>query len=105
MGIKLKVREEGRKDVWLVEKKDLKDWIIKNKLKTIHNFIPSGAMVIGADYDQKSVLEDIDKADRIGILTGKVQAGNMGHALSIITKNKMEMYDIGKLTKEDLIIN
>ena len=102
---KIKVKKEGREGVYLVEKEEIKRFIKLEKLKTIHSFIPSSFMMIGADHDIKSVLTDIDNAERIGILTGKAQIGNLGHALSIISNNKLELYDIGKITDKDLIIN
>ena len=100
--IKLKVKAEGRPDVWLASKEDLTKWIKAKKFKQIHNFIASGPMLIGADHSVKSVLEDIKKAERIGILTGSAQNGNAGHALSLIFENRLNMYDIGKLEEKDL---
>lgn len=100
--MKIKVKPEGREGVWLPEKESLKQFLVDKKIDPIHNFVPSGMMFIGADHDQKSVLEDIDKADSLAILTGKAQGQNIGHALSLITGEKMEMYDIGEITEEDL---
>jgi hypothetical protein len=59
-------------------------------------------MIIGADHELASVLEDIDRAQRLAVLTGYAQRGNMGHALALIIDNKLEMYDIGELTEDDL---
>ena len=97
---KIEVKPEGRKDIWIPTKNSLKKFIKAKKLEFIHNFIPSGMMMLGADHDVKSVLEDIDRADRLAIFTD-VNA-NMGHSLTIIYKEKLECYDIGKITKEDL---
>ena len=102
--MKLKVKPEGRDGVWLVEKADLKEWIIAQGFEQIHNFMGGGQVLIGADHDVESVLSDIDRADRLGILTGDAQRGNLRHALSLIRGNKMEMYDIGAITEDDLEI-
>lgn len=98
--IKLQVTPEGREGVYLVDKQPLTEWIKAKKFKTIHNFIPSGMMIIGADHEVKSVLEDIEKSERLAILTGR--NANMGHELAIIRDNKLECYDIGNLTEKDL---
>jgi len=103
--MKIKVTKEGRDGIYIPEKENLKKWIIEQKFETIHNYIPSNMMMLGADHDVSGVLEDIDRADRLAILTGSAQSNNMGHALAIITNEKLEMYDIGKITNEDLIIN
>ena len=102
---KLKVKKEGRKGIYLPERKDLKEFIKARKLKQIHNFIPSGAMMIGADHSLKSVLKDIDDCERLAIV---IQNANMGHCLSLILKDergeRLEVYDIGKITEEDLVL-
>lgn len=101
--MKIKVKPEGRKDIWLPEKKSLKAFISSRKLKTIHNFIEAGMFRLGADHDVGSVLEDIDGADRLVIFTDKNL--NMGHSLAIIKNNKLNCYDIGVISKLDLIQN
>jgi len=100
--IKLKVTPEGREDIWIPEKQSLKAFIESRKLKDIHNFIPSGMMMLGADHDVKSVLADIDRAERLAVFTDP--HANMGHSLALIYKNKLEVYDIGKITIEELEI-
>ena len=100
--IKLKVKPEGREDVYIPEKESLKAFIKSRKLKKIHNFIPSGMMILGADHEVKCVMIDIDKADRLAIFTDPT--ANMGHSLALIYQNKLECYNIGKITKEELII-
>lgn len=102
--MKLKVKPEGREGIWLVEKSDLKEWIAEQRFEKIHNYVNTGGIVIGADHDVESVLSDIDRADRLAVLTGDAQRGNFGHALSLITNEKMEMYDIGKITEDILVI-
>ena len=101
MKTKLKVRPEGRKDIYIpTDKENLKQFIKSRQLKAIHNFIPSGMMILGADHDVKSVLADIDRADRLAVFTDPT--ANMGHSLALIWKEKLECYDIGKITEEDL---
>jgi hypothetical protein len=100
--VKIKVKAEGRKDIWLPEKKSLKRFINSKGLSSIHNFIPTERIIVGADHDVNSVLEDIDRAERLAIFTDK--SSNMGHSLALIFKNKLECYDIGEIKKEDLKI-
>jgi hypothetical protein len=102
--MRIKVKPEGRKGIYLPDKESLKSWIKAKKFKQIHNFIPGSSMFIGADHDVKSVLKDIDSAQRIGILTEEANSMNMGHALSIITNEKLELYDIGEIAEKDLEI-
>ena len=100
---KLKVTKEGRPGVYLPEKESLKEFIKSRKLKKIHNFIPSGCMILGADHDVSSVMEDIDRADRLAVFTDST--ANMAHSLALIYKEELECYDIGKIKEEDLFIS
>lgn len=109
--MKIKCKPEGREDVYIVEDREsLKAWIKSKNFKAIHNFVnPGMGMFIGADHNVESVLQDIDNADRIGLCTGVNSAGQMGHELSLIMGNekvgfKLEVYDVGKITKDDLEI-
>ena len=97
----IKVIPEGRKSIYLPDRGSLKAFIINRKLEEIHNFIPRGGMLLGADHDVNSVLRDIDKADRLAIFTDD---SNMGHSLALIDRNRLECYDIGKISEEDLEI-
>ena len=99
---KIKAKPEGRKNVWIPEKTSLVEFIKAKKLKTIHNFAGGGNIIIGADHDVESVLQKIEKADRLGMFTDKNM--NMGHSLAIITKERLECYDIGEITEKDLEI-
>ena len=100
---KLKVKPEGRDNIYIPEKESLKDFIKSKKLKKIHNFTPTGTMMLGADHDIKSVLKDIEKSDRLAVLTD--ETANMGHSLALIKNEKLECYDIGKITKEELDVD
>ena len=99
--MKLQVKPEGREDIYLpIDKDNLKQFIKSRELKHIHNFIPSGMMMIGADHELKSVLSDIDNAERIAIFT--YPNANMGYSLALISNNKLECYDVGNITDKDL---
>ena len=102
--MKITVEREGRDEIFLPEKESLKTWIKSKKFKHIHNFLPNGSMFLGADHAVKSVLENIEEADRLGILIGAAQSNNMGHALAVIKDEKLLMFDIGKLSEDDLEI-
>ena len=96
---KIIAHKEGRPNIYIPEKESLKKFIEGRGLKTIHNFMPSGMMMLGADHDVESVLKDIDRADRLAIFTDD---SNMGHSLALIYKEKLECYDIGKIVKSDI---
>ncbi len=100
--MQIKVTEEGRKGIYIPEKESLIDYIKSKNFETIHNFIPSGFMMIGADHEVDSVIKDIEKGERLALFTD--HSANMGHSLAIIKDNKLECYDIGKLTTDNLII-
>lgn len=100
--IEINVTAEGRPNIYIPEKDSLKKYIRSLKLEVIHNFIPTSMMMLGADHSVESVLKDIDRADRLAIFTDPNE--NMGHSLAIITDNRLECYDIGKITKDNLCI-
>src|SRR3990167_7137380 len=107
--MEIKVEKEGRKDMWIPEKKSLVRFIKAKKLKKIHNLIPTGNLMLGADHDVDSVLEDIEKASRMAVFTDP--NANFGHSLALIFGDhkkgdveKLECYDIGKSTEEDLVV-
>ena len=98
--MKIKAKPEGRKDVWIPEKKSLIEFIKAKKFKEIHNFIQSGMAIIGCDYDVNSVLNEIEGSDRLGIFTDNTM--NTGHSLAVITGNQLRCFDIGEITEKDL---
>lgn len=98
--MKIKVKAEGRKDVWLVaDKQSLIDYVKSLNLEVIHNFKPGGMFILGADHSVESVLSDIQDAERIAVFTDKHH--NMGHSLAI-ADTRLECYDIGELTPDNL---
>ena len=101
---KLKVTPEGREGVYLCEKADIIQWLNENSFELIHNFI-AGQILLGCDWELESVIEEINNSQRIGVLTGDAQRGNMRHALLVISGNKLYMFDIGEIKEEDLEID
>ena len=99
--MQIKAKKEGRPNIYIPDKQSLKDFINNKKFDVIHNFIPAGNMMLGADHSVKSVLEDIDKSDRLALFTDN---SNMGHSLALIYKEKLECYDIGKVEEDDIIL-
>ncbi len=100
--MKIVVTREGRPNMFVPEKESLIGFIREKNFEKIHNMIPSGFMMIGADHEVDSVIEDINRGERLGLFTDP--SANMGHGLAVITDNKLECYDIGKITEEDLDI-
>lgn len=100
------VSPEGREDVWLPDRESLKQWIVAQNFERIHNFKTSAVgMLLGADHDVSSVLEDIDAADRMALLIGDARRQNMNHALALITTSEeLELYDLGDVTEDDLVL-
>lgn len=102
---KIIVKREGREGVYIPDKESLKSYIKNSGMEYIHNIIPNGPMMIGADHALESVLDHIEQADRLAVLTIEASAQNMGHSLAVITGNKLEVYDIGAISEADLTIN
>ena len=99
---KIKVKPEGRKDIWLPEKKSLKKFIKGRKLDNIHNIIVFENYVLGCDCNIKKVLKNIDNAERIAIFTDYTM--NIGHSLALINNNELQIlcYDIEEISESDL---
>lgn len=100
--MKIKVKPEGRENIWIPEKPSLKDFIKEKKFDAIHNFIPEGNVILGADHEVDSVLEDIDRAERWAIFTDIEM--NYRHSLALIFNNELQVYDMGQIRKKDLEI-
>ncbi len=99
--MKIKVKPEGRENIWLPEKESLKAYIKSRNLDKIHN-CPAGSFMIMADHPVESVLREIDNNEKVAVFTDINM--NMSHSLAIIKNNKLEMYDIGELTLNDIEI-
>ncbi len=99
--VKIVATPEGRPNIFLPTTDSLKAFIASKGLNSIHNFIPNGPVIIGADHPVESVLEDIDAAERLAVFTDK---SNMGHSLAVIRNGRLECYDIGSIRMDDLDI-
>ena len=99
---KIKVKPEGREDVWLIEKEEAIKLIRKFPAKEIHNFIATRNLPIGCNWKKSSVIKTIKQAESIGILTGMKRRNNLNHSLSVIKDNKLYMFNIGEITTDDL---
>lgn len=98
--MKLRVKPEGRENLWIpIDNENLKQFIESRNLDAIHNF-RAGQIIIGADHEVDSVLEDIDRAERICIFTDEKE--NLGHSLALIINNRLECYNIGKITFDNI---
>jgi len=106
--MKIKVIPEGRDGIYIPDKASLLDWIMDYGPDKIHCFIPGVFGALGADWGKDDVLEEIDKSERLGILTGDAFGNNLKHALSVIVKTdrgeELRMFDIGDV-EEDLEID
>lgn len=109
-GVKIAVQPEGREGLWLADRGSLKAYIVAQGFETIHNFSALNApLMIGADHEVDGVLVDIDEADRVAVLTGDARRENLNHALALVMPprgalpERLEMYDIGEITEDDLM--
>lgn len=100
--MKIKVKPEGREQMWVPEKDSLTDFIYKYNSEIIHSIRQSGYMIIGADWSKGDLLQLISKAERFALLEGDKRNHNMGHSLAIIEDNKLIIFDIGEITKDQL---
>lgn len=107
--LRIAVTPEGREDIWIADRESLKAWIVAQEFEAIHNMATSvPGMTIGADHSVASVLDDIDGADRVALMTGPMRRHNLNHALALIMPadgrrpERLEMYDIDEVTEEHL---
>ena len=105
VGSKIRVEPEGREGGWIPEKESLIEWLedrwANHQLdNAIHSFAGGNGLLIGADWSLQHLIEEIRKADRVGLLTGDAALGNLRHALSVIVGNRLLMFDIGDVTDE-----
>ena len=103
MPTKIIVKAEGRENVYVVtDRESLKEYIKTLGLEKIHNFVQNGNILFGTDHSVDSVFSDIDKAERLAVFTDPVM--NTRHSVALIINNKLECYDVGEITKENLSI-
>jgi hypothetical protein len=103
--MKIKVKPEGREGIWIPDKESLIDFLVIYEDDSIHNMKPIGSIMLGADHSKESVIEEVKGAERISIMTGSALRHNLNHSLAVITNNELSIFDIGKITESDLIIN
>lgn len=100
---KIIVTPEGRENIYVVaDRESLKEYIKGLGLEKIHNFVQTGNIFLGADHSIDSVLSDVDKADRLAVFTDPLT--NMKHSLALVINNKLECFDVGEITKENLSV-
>jgi len=102
--MKIKVTPEGRDGVWIADKDSVVDFLMNFEHEQIHNFLPSGGMMLGCDYSKGEAIKKVKSAERLAVLTGDPLKGNMRHALSVIVDNELMVFDIGEITESDLLI-
>lgn len=102
---RIKVYKEGREGVYIVSQKDIINFLEDSDLEEIHCNLNGNSIIIGADWEKDSVIEEIKKTDKLAILTGKARINNMGHSLAVISNNILKMFDIGQITENDLDIS
>ena len=100
--MKILATKEGRDGVWSVEKNNIIAWLNQNEIELIHCFTPSFGGFIGANWTKESVVEKINNAERVAVLTGKAKQQNMRHALAVIEYNKLYVFDIGDINDSDI---
>jgi hypothetical protein len=100
--MKIKAKPEGREGLYVVEKKDITEWLNQYPFNEIHNFI-AGRAIIGADWSKQAVIDKIneDTDSLVAIATGKTKSNNMGHALALAT-DRLYLFDIGDITDADI---
>lgn len=99
---KITVEPEGRDGIWLAHRDSLKAYIESKGWEYVHNFMPSDmGLVLNADHEVAGVLRDIDRADKVAVLTGEARRENLNHALALIMPpegplpERLAMFDIG----------
>lgn len=107
--LKIKCSPEGRIGIYIPDKESLKSYIKSLGKEDIHCFFP-GRIMLGADWSLDAVLNEVDKATRIGLCLEESGADNIGHVLSLIVplkdgSERLQIYDIGEITKDDLSIS
>jgi len=101
--MKIKVKPEGREGIWIADKESVVDFLMEYEDDYIHNIIPNGPVMMGADWSKESVVEKVREAERVAILTGDSYRHNLRHALSVIAGNELFMFDIGEISDSDLV--
>lgn len=98
---KIKVKREGREGVYLVEPAEAVKLLTE---KEIHCFVGNPPLLIGADWPRADVEKWLLSCERVAVLTGDSAKLNIGHALVAIRGDERKLFDVGKVSDEDLEI-
>ena len=100
MKMKIKVKRSFTEGVFLVEKKEITNYIKSSDLKSVHVINPNSSLFENYDYTIENALKKIDEADSLAIVTGKASANNLEHNLSVVRKNELLIFNIGDVEKD-----
>lgn len=94
--MKIRCRREDV-ETFVPEVEDLVAWIEAQDLEKIHNFLPRGSILLGADWPVDHVLKRLRKDSRVVVTTGKALQQNVGHAISVVDGEFLYLFDVGDL--------
>lgn len=102
---KLKVKPEGRTNIFLVEHDEIIRYIATRDTTQFHCYedVQRGPL-LGCYYQLSETADTIHNADRIAITTGDIYLQNMSHALSVIVDETLYLFDIGMFNGDNLEI-
>lgn len=101
--MKINVTPEWRPDMYIPNKQSLIEFIRESEQAEIHCMIWVAMMMVWADWHKDSLIKEIEKSERIGILLWNAKKNNLWHALAVITNNELKMFDLS-IDKLDLEI-
>lgn len=101
----IKAISETEKGIYKVEKQSVKDYVINLKQEGIHNLIETKSAFLGADWSTQKVLDFIDTADQIAVVTNEVETHFLDHPLRIIKNNELYFFELGEIDKNQIIEN
>ena len=101
---KIKVTSEGSPGIYLVTALEIERYLNSLEQDTFHCSIPSNSLVLGANWDKLGVIKEVNKSERLVILTGGAAKNNLGHALACVASGGLTMFDIGPITEDMLSV-
>lgn len=97
--MKIEGKKEGREGIWLLDPAEASKLIRELPEETVHNFIGSGSLMIGTDWDKSDVIEMIQREGvRIALLFPPNVT--MLHQLVICTDHRRYGFDVGKISED-----
>lgn len=99
---KIYVTAEGREGAYLISKEEATRVVKAYPGEEIHHQFQNPPMFLGADHSKEDVLDDIQKAEKLAIITEP--NFTMRHHLVLIFDNKRHAYDIGEIKPSDLLV-